>query len=72
MHTVDTLLTRLEDLGYPICADTLRDAIAQGWGAGWIDYVATNDIQSSAAHGATRADIYRAKRVVDAIVRRVS
>lgn len=72
MHTVDTLLTRLEDLGYPICADTMRDAIAHGSAPGWAHYVVCHDIQNSATHGATRADIYRARRVVDAIVKRVS
>ena len=71
-HTIDTLLTRLEDLGYPICADTLRDAIAHGSAPGWAVYVVRNDIQSSTAHGATRADIYRAVRVVNAIAARVS
>ena len=64
-HTVDTLLTRLEDLGYPICAETIRGAAA--WPPGWAVYVVWRDIQNS---GATRADIYRALRVVNAIVRR--
>jgi hypothetical protein len=73
-HTVDTLLTRLDTLGYPNAADTLRDAVAHSSLPEWTgtDYAVAADIADSAAHGATRADIYRALRVVNAIAKRVS
>lgn len=65
-HTTETLLTRLDTIGYPMSAAFLRTEGITGWT--W--YAVQNDIRNSTAHGATRGDVYRALRVINAIARR--